>query len=92
MTNFEKLRSEITIEEAMSKLKAAMKESDYAYAWHANITMMCHDALREVTDISHKKALLICNDGASRFMKLAFDTETSQDMLLSENSFKGVGQ
>tara|TARA_B110000977_G_C11041451_1_gene479040 strand:- start:1110 stop:1580 length:471 start_codon:yes stop_codon:yes gene_type:complete len=79
--------ADVTIGQAMGRLKQAMKdESDYAYGFHSNIAMMCYDSIREAADnIPHEQALLIGNDGASRFMKIAFDAETSQDMLLKES-------
>ena len=79
--------SEITIEQAMSRLKQAMiDEPDYAYGWHANIAMMSYDAISSKTydapyGFDHELAHRIGNDAASRFMKICFDAETSLDML-----------
>lgn len=71
---------EITIEQAINRLKQAMiDEPDYAYGWHANIAMSVYDEC--TTDISHDDAHRIGNDAASRFMKICFNAETSQDML-----------
>jgi len=62
---------EITTEDLMTYLKKAMKEEDgsYAWAWHCNIAMMAYDAGAE-----HK----VANDGAARFMKLAFDVDVAK--------------
>ena len=58
------------IEKAMGTLKKAMaKDPDYAWTWHCNIAVMAQDA-----GVSHK----ISNDGAARFMKLAFDVDTTK--------------
>lgn len=58
------------VEEAMKTMKQAMKsDPDFAWSWHCNIAMMCKDA-----GATHK----ISNFGAARFMKLAFDVDTSE--------------
>jgi len=72
---------EITVEQAMNRLKQAMQEDDYAYGWHANIAMSVYDEC--TTDISHDDAHRIGNDAATRFMKLCFDANTSLEMLLT---------
>jgi len=55
-------------ERAMKILKKAFQDDpDYAHSWHCNIACMAMDA-----GTDHKTA----NDGAGRFMKLAFDVET----------------
>jgi hypothetical protein len=95
-TEIEQLRAEfedrapavadVTIGQAMRRLKQAMKdEPDCAYGFHSNIAMMCYDSIREAAEnVPHEQALLIGNDAASRFMKIAFDAKTSHDMLLKE--------
>jgi hypothetical protein len=71
---------EITIEQAMTRLKKAMKdEPDYAYGWHANIAMSVYDEC--TNDTSHQESHRIGNAAASRFMKICFDAETSLHML-----------
>ena len=82
---------DITIKQAMNRLKKAFKdEPDHAYGWHANIAMMCYDAILSNDlvnkmdlddDSKHYMAHNIGNDSASRFMKICFNTETSLDML-----------
>ncbi len=47
--------------------KAFVKDPDYAHSWHCNIACSAMDA-----GADHK----IANDGASRFMRLAFDVNT----------------
>jgi len=91
--------SNITIEQAMDRLRKAMKdEPDYAYSWHANIAMACYDsvkiadqeAINHVDDtLDHMEAMRIGNEGASRFMKICFDAETSQDMMIKQPRNKG---
>ncbi|MGM0377052.1 MAG: hypothetical protein ACQEQ0_09765 [Bacteroidota bacterium] len=44
------------------------KDPDYAHSWHANISVMMQDA---------GCARDIANDGASRFMKLAFGVDVT---------------
>jgi hypothetical protein len=79
--------TEITIEQAMNRLKQAMKEDDYAYGWHANIAMSVYDECTD--DISHEDSHRIGNDAATRFMKTCFDAETSLDMLLDKKQTCG---
>lgn len=68
--------SKITTKEAFAVLAEALKEdNNFAHGWHCNIAMSCYDA-----GATHK----VANEGASRFMKLCFDVDTSNDML-SEN-------
>jgi hypothetical protein len=56
--------------EAITILKTAMKaDPHYAWSWHCNIAMAAYDA---------GVSLKIANFGAARFMKLAFDIDTSQ--------------
>ncbi len=63
---------------AMDILKRAMQEdSAYAHTWHANIAMAFCDSAAGA--LEHKDALRIGNEGAQRFMKLAFGVETSSD-------------
>ena len=59
-------------------------DPEYAYSWHSNIAMQMYDALRDSApfqDISHDLLLKAVNQGATAFMGLAFDIETSQHML-----------
>ena len=86
--------TQITTEQAMEHLtKVLSTDPEYAYGWHANIAMMCYDSIlgneavdkiKMDGDSKHYEALNIGNDAASRFMKLCFKVETSQDMLTSE--------
>ena len=77
---------EITVEDAMNVIKKAMIDDEpsepgsFAHSWHCNIAMMCHDAILahdDQVDFAHK----VGNDAASRFMKLCFGVETSNDVL-----------
>ena len=75
--------SNITIEQAMNRLKQAMvDEPDYAYGWHANIAMSVYDEC--TADTSHDDAHRIGNAAATRFMSICFDTKTSLNMLLDK--------
>ena len=73
------------IENAMNTLRQAFKDApDFAHGWHCNIAAMCYDAIRareEPNRWAHKKAHEVSNDAARRFMKLAFDVETRNDLL-----------
>ena len=61
------------IQHAMNMLKISFQsDPDYAHSWHCNLAMAFQDAM---PGLDHA----IVNDGASRFMKLAFDVETSAD-------------
>ena len=68
-----------TVKEAFDTLKQAMKDDpSFAYSWHCNVAMMCHDAILNFdgqVDFAHQ----VGNDAASRFMKLCFDVETKLD-------------
>lgn len=66
-------------EKAMKNLKEAMQnDPDYAHTWHCNIAMMCYDGMRAGDrDVGHEVAHKGCNEGASRFMKMCFNVETS---------------
>ncbi len=67
-------------EKAMNTLKGAFrKDPDYAHSWHCNLAMAYYDASGPVkTDSNdHEEQLRIGNEAASRFMRLAFDVETS---------------
>jgi len=67
----------IEIELAFAVLKKAFKDDkEYAHSWHCNLACSFIDA-----GGSHGKA----NEGASRFMKLCFGVETSNDMLRIQN-------
>lgn len=76
----------ITTEKAMNHLRKAFADDpEYAYGWHANIAMSCVDAMMTQKDRvpmdSYSDFHYAANDGASRFMKVCFDTETSLHML-----------
>ena len=73
------------VSDAFNVLKNAIKEDDeYAYGWHANIAMSCHDA--NTSTQPHKQSLDAANNAASKFMKLCFGVETSQYMLRNKSS------
>lgn len=75
--------SEITTKQAMDHLSKVLKEDpEYAYGWHSNIAMSVYDSS---DGICYDHAHIIGNDAASRFMKLCFGVETSQDMLLDKD-------
>lgn len=62
------MTKEITIQQAMERLTLAIQEEpDYAQGWHDNIAVAAQDA-----GTTYK----VANDGASRFMKLAFNVDT----------------
>ncbi len=70
------------VEKAMNVLKKAFHDDlDYAHSWHCNIAMAYYDAsglpVKPDNSDDHIEQLRIGNDGARRFMKLAFDVETS---------------
>lgn len=73
---------EMPVSTAMAVLTAAFQsDPEYAYSWHANIAMAVYDSFPSTilggTESLHKRS----NTAASRFMKSAFDIETSHDML-----------
>ena len=78
----------IKSEDAINVLmKAFQNDPDYAHSWHCNIAGMCYDAMNNnepnvlLPIIPEDQISRISNDAASRFMKLAFDVVTSNDML-----------
>lgn len=75
------------IEEAMDGLTKALKEDpEYAYGWHANIAMACHDSVMRETILDHSVAHKVGNNAATEFMKICFDVETSHGMLLDKSA------
>jgi hypothetical protein len=68
----------LSVPDAFEVLKKAMQDDpDYAWSWHCNIAMMCHDAILAHDDqvyFAHK----VGNDSASRFMRLCFDIDTAK--------------
>ena len=55
------------VKNAVNTLKRVMKkDAEYAYGWHSNIAVMMQDA-----GASYE----VSNEGAKRFMKLAFGVE-----------------
>lgn len=61
--------SKITPAEAIEALSDSFKnDSSFAWTWHCNLAMSFYDAGGD-----HETA----NDGAARFMKLAFGVDTS---------------
>lgn len=68
------------IEKAMKVLTDAMQDTElgsYAHTWHCNIAMCFKDEC--TTDISAEDAHRIGNDAASRFMKMCFGVETTNE-------------
>jgi len=74
------------IKEAMDVIKKAMEDDkpedkgSYAHSWHCNLAMAFYDAIPDspaVWKIDDGEKHRICNEGATRFMKLCFDIETS---------------
>ena len=58
---------------------ALAAQPDYAHGWHCNLAMSFLDAER--SNAGQKNMHEVCNDGASRFMRAAFNITTSNDML-----------
>jgi len=72
---------ELSPQECMNGLRAAFKANpDYAYSWHCNIAMACHDAIlagdREISEQETEAAHKVGNQAASAFMRLCFGTIT----------------
>jgi hypothetical protein len=60
------------IKQAMDTLSKAMNEDEgYLISWHANLAMALFDAMDDNCIDDHVKHCW-CNDGASRFINLAF--------------------
>ena len=76
-------RKELMVpKEAINCLSEAFKADPmYAHSWHSNIAVFAQDE-----GLSHVAA----NRAASRFMKLAFDIETSADGLLGQAAMDAV--
>ena len=69
------------IEAAMNSLKKAMADNlGYAEAWHANIAVMCSDAIHDdkTQFATHEMAHRMGNEAASRVMKLFFDIDMTK--------------
>lgn len=72
------------IKDAMDFLKKKMLEDglepgSYVFSWHSNLAMMFYDSImhHKDVDISHEAALEIARDGASRFMSICFQIDTT---------------
>ena len=64
--------------EAMQVLRTAIHNDEgYAISWHANIAMACYDSIPE-DHSHHEDRHKIANEAAERFMKLAFNIDTSK--------------
>lgn len=80
----EHLNVDDNVESAFNVIGNAMVKDDpsklgsYAHSWHCNIAMACYDAILahdDQVDFAHK----VGNDAASRFMKLCFNIETTNE-------------
>ena len=67
------------IEDAVDTLKRAFKSDPaFAHGWHCNIAMAFYDSFPEdERDDTTRGCHQMANEGATRFMKMAFDVETS---------------
>lgn len=81
----------------MESLKQKIRsDKEYAYSWHANISMAVQDTFKIVTayetvsgetyriPADFENLYKLSNEAASRFMMNAFEVETSNDMLSKE--------
>ena len=84
------------VEKALAVIRQAMIDDDprklgsYAHAWHCNIAMMCYDAIKDgKLGVNHETEILdthaVCNDAASRFMRLSFGVETTNYLKEKDN-------
>ena len=68
------------IEKAIKVLTEAMSDTElgsYAHSWHCNLAMAVYDSFPDGTqEDAHK----IGNEAASRFMKLLFGVETTNEL------------
>ena len=84
-----KLIETVELSEAMAVIKQAMIDDgpselgSYAHGWHCNLATAYYDAMiierkgeKDNIDIDFYK---VANDAASRFMKLCFDVETTNE-------------
>ena len=78
------------VEKALAVIRQAMIDDgpselgSYAHAWHCNIAMMVTDAINTAKlELKHEMqsidAHAVGNDAASRFMKLCFGVETTNN-------------
>jgi len=79
------------VKKALAVIRQAMIDDgpselgSFAHGWHCNIAMMCYDAIEDgKLDVNHETETLdayaVGNDAASRFMKLCFGVETTNDL------------
>ena len=74
---------DITIQDAINRLSGAMEEDpEYAWGWHCNIAVMMQDAGADYAT---------ANEGAARFMKLAFGVDTRRSLSASEALYGFAG-
>ena len=80
------------VEKALAVIRQAMLDDgpsdlgSFAHGWHCNIAMMCYDAINAAKlELKHEMqsidAHAVGNDAASRFMKLCFGVETTDNTM-----------
>jgi hypothetical protein len=73
------------VPESFQNIKDAMIADDpsalgsYAHGWHCNIAMAVYDSFEHIDKISKNRKHEIGNEAASRFMKILFDVETTNE-------------
>ena len=76
------------IEQAFYTIQRAMIDDEpdqlgsYAHTWHCNIAMAVYDSFSEDDEIVMSKERMhqIGNAAATRFMKICFDVETTNEL------------
>lgn len=67
----------MNVSEAMNVIgKNLAEDDDYAIGWKSNLAMMYYDAMPYCA-LHVDELRKVCNDAADRFIKAAFDVDTS---------------
>lgn len=78
------------IKEAVNTLRAAFRDDPaFARSWHDNLAMSFFDA--QIHDEGASTPHAVANDGATRFMKLAFGADTSGPTLSIQSPASDLG-
>lgn len=84
VNEIQKILKQNKIANAFNIIKQEMVEDNpekigsYAHSWHCNIAMSFYDEMRSHDiNISHDLLHKICNNAASRFMRLLFGVNTN---------------
>ena len=81
----------MTVSEAISTLKEAMKDDGYRQGWIANIAMSVYDEITSSKAKNHKQLHNACNKGAENFLHLLLKDNEHKEKRIIYNCTRGGG-